>query len=67
MTIIEALQFLNLLLIPIGLYIVKLERRLVRFEVFMETTVKESDRMRDALAAAHRRLDAAGAPPAGAK
>lgn len=63
-TISEGLQFLNLLLIPIGIYIVKLERQLAVFGEWKQHTDKTIEDQKRDIDAAHRRLDRHGAPAA---
>lgn len=66
MTAGELLQYMNLLLVPIGCYVVVLERRMAKFELLAEQSVKENQRRDGAILAAHIRLDRVNAPPAGA-
>lgn len=64
MTAPELLQYLNVLLLPIGAYIVVLERRLSRFELYAEIAREAQLQLARDVRAAHLRLDFAGVPAA---
>lgn len=67
MTLAEGLQFTNLVLIPILVYVVRLERRLVIFEVKGEAIDKSLESIDKDIRAVHKRLDHYGMPHASSR
>lgn len=66
MTIPEILSFANLILLPILVYVIKLERKLVIFEVKGEAMQERLGTIDQDLRALHRRMDHFGVPHASA-
>ncbi|HEX5129605.1 MAG TPA: hypothetical protein VFV90_07660 [Usitatibacter sp.] len=60
----DVLQLVNLVLIPLFVYVVKLERQLVRMEEFRNGASERLKEVEGKIDAVHRRLDRFAVPPA---